>query len=289
MNRICIDALIKLRIKMFNFRNELKKAWKEKRAIGAFNVFDLESAQAVAEAARETDYPVIMQITPKAVEYAGLKQIFDIAKNEIHENNIKAAIHLDHGKDFGIEKACVDQGFDSVMIDGSKLDFEANVAITSKVVHYAKKYDTVVEGEIGVISREEGGMLSGTAEFTKPEVVRDFALKSGVDILAVSVGNEHGAPAGEQVNEKLLSEIAAVTTVPLVMHGASGLAKKDLRIAMRHGVVKVNIDTNIRKIFVDQFSREHPGVKDPREILILAKEAAKKLIIDYIGIFSGRK
>lgn len=273
---------------MFNFRDELQKAWKEKRAIGAFNVFDLESAQAVAEASKEMDYPVILQITPTAIEYAGLKQIFDIAKNEINENNIRAAIHLDHGKDFGIEKACVDQGFDSVMIDGSKLDFQANVDLTSKVVRYAKKYDTVVEGEIGVISREEGGQLSGAAEFTKPEIVKDFAIKSGVDILAVSVGNEHGAPSGEKVNEQLLADIAAVTPVPLVMHGASGLAKKDLRIAMKHGVVKVNIDTNIRKIFVDQFSREHPGVKDPREILVLAKEAAKKLIIDYIRIFSGR-
>lgn len=273
---------------MFNFYRELHRAWKEKRAIGAFNVFDLESAQAVAEAAKETDYPVIMQITPKAIEYAGLQQIFDIAKNEIHENNIRAAIHLDHGKDFGIEKACVDQGFDSVMIDGSKLDFEANVALTQKVVHYAKKYDTIVEGEIGEISREEGGKLSGAAVYTDPNIVKDFAIKSGVDILAVSVGNEHGAPEGEKVDYKLLAEIGKITPVPLVMHGASGLARKDLKLAMSCGVVKINIDTNIRKIFVDQFSKEHPGVKDPREILILAKEAAKKLIIDYINIFSGR-
>ena len=274
---------------MFNFRNELHKAWKEKRAIGAFNVFDLESAQAVAEAAKEADYPVIMQITPTAIEYAGLKQIYEIARNEIMENKIKAAIHLDHAKDFGITKDCIEQGFDSVMLDGSKLDFEANVALTQKVVRFAKEYDTVVEGEIGVISREEGGQLSGAAEFTKPDVVKDFAIKSGVDILAVSVGNEHGAPSGEKVNEQLLADIAAVTPVPLVMHGASGLAKRDLKIAMKHGVVKVNIDTNIRKIFVDQFSKEHPGVKDPREILVLAKDAAKKLIIDYINIFSGRE
>lgn len=272
---------------MFDIKKELYQAWKEKRAVGAFNVFDLESAQAVAEASKEADYPVIMQITPKAIEYAGLKQIFDIAKNEIHQKNIKGAIHLDHGKDFGVEKACVDQGFDSVMIDGSKLDFQANVALTQKVVRYAKKYDVMVEGEIGVISREEGGKLSGQAEFTDPEDVKNFAIKSGVDILAVSVGNEHGAPSGEHVNEKLLTKIAALTPVPLVMHGASGLAKKDLKIAMKHGVVKVNIDTNIRKIFVDQFSREHPGVKDPREIMILAKEAAKKLIIEYIKIFSA--
>lgn len=274
---------------MFDIRKELYQAWEEKRAIGAFNIFDLESAQAVAEAAGEVDYPVIIQITPKAIDYAGLKQIFDIAKNEIHENNIKAAIHLDHGKDFGIEKACVDQGFDSVMIDGSKLDFEANIALTSKVVRYAKRYNVMAEGEIGVISREEGGKLSGTAEFTKPEDVKNFAIRSGVDILAVSVGNEHGAPAGEAVNEKLLADIAAITPVPLVMHGASGLAKRDLRIAMKHGVVKINIDTNIRKIFVDQFSEEHPGIKDPREILLLAKEAAKKLIIDYIKIFSRKE
>ncbi len=274
---------------MFDFRSELKKAWLEKRAIGAFNVFDLESAQAVAEASAEANYPVIMQVTPKAVEYAGLKQIYEIARNEIKENRIKAAIHLDHAKDFGITRDCVDQGFDSVMIDGSKLDFDANLALTQKVVRYAKKSGTVVDGEIGVISREEGGELSGKADFTKPEVVCDFAKRSGVDILAVSVGNEHGAPSGEKVDKKLLSEIAKNTPVPLVMHGASGLSKSDLKLAMKNGVVKVNIDTNIRKIFVEEFSSSHPGVKDPREILILAKEAAKKLIIDYINIFSGRE
>lgn len=273
---------------MFNFYRELHKAWKEKRAIGAFNVFDLESAQAVAEASKEMDYPVIMQITPKAVEYAGLKQIYNIAKNEIDENHINAAIHLDHAKDFGIVKDCVDIGFSSVMIDGSKLQFEENLALTQKVVHYAKMYDTIVEAEIGEISREEGGKLSGAAVYTDPQIVKDFAQKSGVDILAVSVGNEHGAPEGEKVDYKLLAEIGEITPVPLVMHGASGLSKKDLKLAMQCGVVKINIDTNIRKIFVDQFSKEHPGVKDPREILILAKEAAKKLIIDYIKIFSRR-
>lgn len=273
---------------MFNFYRELHKAWKEKRAIGAFNVFDLESAQAVAEAADICRYPVIMQITPKAIEYAGLKQIYDIARNEIQEHHIDGVIHLDHAKDFSVVKECVDIGFDSVMIDGSKLDFEANLALTQKVVHYAKKYDTIVEAEIGEISREEGGNLSGAAVYTDPQVVKDFARKSGVDILAVSVGNEHGAPKGEKVNYKLLAEIGEITPVPLVMHGASGLSRKDLMSAMDCGVVKVNIDTNIRKIFVDQFSKDHPGVKDPREILSLAKEAAKKLIIDYIKIFSRK-
>lgn len=273
---------------MFNFYRELHHAWKEKRALGAFNIFDLESAQAVAEASRETGYPVIMQITPKAVDYAGLKQIFDIAQNEIGENHIDAAIHLDHAKDFSIVKDCVDQGFDSVMIDGSKLDYEANLSITQKVVRYAKKFDTVVESEIGEISREEGGKLSGKGTYSDPAIVKKFARESGTDILAVSVGNEHGAPTGEKINFKLLSEIADITPVPLVMHGASGLSRKDLKKAMDSGVVKINIDTNIRKIFVDQFSKDHPGVKDPREILTLAKEASKRLIIDYINIFARR-
>ncbi len=273
---------------MFDIKKELYKAWEEKRAVGAFNVFDLETAQAVAEAAAECDYPVIMQITPTAVEYAGLKQIFDIAKNEIHQNNIKAAIHLDHGKDFGITKDCVDVGFDSVMIDGSKLDFENNVALTKKVVSYASKYDVMVEGEIGVISREEGGKISGLGEYTRPEVVKDFAEKSGVDILAVSVGNEHGAPKGEKIDLSLLAEIAKITPVPLVMHGASGLSEEDIKSALKCGIVKLNIDTNIRKAFVDNFSEKHPGVKDPREILTEAKNEAKEIVKRYIKILSGK-
>ena len=273
---------------MFEIIEELDKAWREKRAIGAFNVFDLETAQAVAEAAVECNYPVIMQITPTAIQYAGLKQIFDIAKNEIHQKNIKAAIHLDHGKDYSIAKDCVDVGFDSVMIDGSKLDFDENVALTQKVVNYAKKFEVMVEGEIGVISREEGGKLSGQGEYTKPDIVRDFAEKSGVDILAVSVGNEHGAPKGERLDLALLGEIGKITPVPLVMHGASGLDERDVIAAVKCGVVKLNIDTNIRKAFVDNFSEKHPGVKDPREILTEAKNEAKEIVKRYISILSGR-
>ncbi len=273
---------------MFNIKKELYFAWEEKRALGAFNVFDLETAQAVAEASAECDYPVIMQITPTAIEYAGLKQIFDIAKNEIFQKGIKAAIHLDHGKDFGIAKNCVDAGFNSVMIDGSKLDFEGNVYLTKKVVNYASKFDVMVEGEIGVISREEGGKLSGQGEYTRPEVVKDFAEKTGVDILAVSVGNEHGAPKGEKLDIDLLGKIAEITPIPLVMHGASGLSEEDVRLAVKCGIVKLNIDTNIRKVFVENFSEKHPGVKDPREILTEAKNEAKEIVKKYINILSGR-
>lgn len=272
---------------MFDIKKELYSAWKEKRAIGAFNIYDLETAQAVAEASLEMEYPVIMQITPSAIEFAGLKQIFDIAKNEIHENNIKAAIHLDHGKDFGVVKSCVDIGFDSVMIDGSKLDFEANLALTKKVADYAHNLDVMVEGEIGVISREEGGELSGEGEMTNPEMVRDFAMKSSVDILAVSVGNEHGAPKGEKLNLELLRQIGSSAPVPLVMHGASGLSEHDVKEAVKCGIVKLNIDTNIRKIFVESFSKKHPGIKDPREILVGAKNEAKELIKKYIKLLSG--
>jgi len=274
---------------MFTIKKELYAAWKEKRAIGAFNIYDLETAQAVAEASNEANYPVIMQITPSAIEFAGLKQIFDIAKNEINENGIKAAIHLDHGKDFGITKSCVDIGFDSVMIDGSKLDFEGNLALTRKVVNYAHRVDVMVEGEIGVISREEGGELSGEGEMTNPDMVCDFASKSGVDILAVSVGNEHGAPKREKLNLDLLREIGLSTPVPLVMHGASGLSESDIKEAVKCGIVKLNIDTNIRKVFVDSFSQKHPGVKDPREILLGAKNEAKEVIKGYIRILSGEK
>jgi len=272
---------------MFDIRKELYLAWKEVRAVGAFNVYDLETAQAVAESAKDMDYPVIMQVTPTAIDFAGLKQIFDIVRNEINENNIKAAIHLDHGKDFGITKECVDIGFDSVMIDGSKLDYQGNLALTQKVVRYAKKDNVMVEGEIGVISREEGGKVSGKGEYTNPDLVKKFAQESGVDILAVSVGNEHGAPKGEKLDIGLLSEIGKISPVPLVMHGASGLNESDVKSAVKCGIVKLNIDTNIRKVFVDSFSQKHPGVKDPREILTEAKEEAKEIIKKYIKLLSG--
>ena len=267
-------------------KNLLNIAKKEKVAIGAFNTSNLEITQAIVEAAKEAGYPVIIQTTPSAIDYAGLEQIFDIVLNEVEEAKIKATLHLDHGKDFGIIKKCIDIGYPSVMIDGSTLDYESNKNLTKKVVSYAKKYNVSVEGELGVISHKEGGKKSGQTVYTDPKIAEDFVQKTGIDSLAVSVGNEHGAPKGERLDLQLLDEISQVVSAPLVMHGASGLSRRDIRKATKLGIAKFNIDTQIRKAFSDAMKDGDKTEIDPREILEVSKNAAKKVIIEYIKLFS---
>lgn len=264
----------------------LNKAKKSGVAVGAFNTTNLEITQAIVEAAKETNYPVIIQTTPSAIHYAGLEQLFDIVRNEVDEASVKATLHLDHGKDYGVVKECIDIGYPSVMIDGSKLDYIGNINLTKKVVAYAKKHSVSVEGELGVISHKEGGGKSGQTVYTDPKVAEDFVQKTGVDSLAVSVGNEHGAPKGEKLDLDLLEEISESVSAPLVMHGSSGLSRRDIKRAIKLGVVKFNIDTQIRKAFSSAMKSGDKDEIDPREILESSKEAAKKVIKDYIKLFS---
>jgi ketose-bisphosphate aldolase len=268
-----------------------KKAHAGGYAIGAFNTYNLEVTEAIARAASELESPIIFQITPGAIEYAGLPQIFDIVRNAIVEHELQAAIHLDHALDFGIVKKCLDIGFNSVMIDGSTLPFSSNVSLTQKVVNYAKEFGAAVEAEIGVISHSEGGQYDESGEFTDPDLACKFMEETHIDSLAVSIGNEHGAPKGEKLNFKLLSEICDKVEKPIVIHGASGLTRGEIKKAIKAGALKFNIDTNIRRTFLKGFSDNYDGKEeDPRKILNEVKADITKLIKDYIVIFgSGGK
>jgi len=270
-----------------DLKKEYKKAKKEKYALGAFNTYDLEITQAICSAASLNRAKVIIQTTPKAIEYAGLSQIFDIVKNEILARDILAAIHLDHSRDFGIVKKCIDIGYHSVMIDGSKLDFESNIHLTKKVVNYAHKYGATVEGELGVLGKSEDGKLSQQAVFTEPDKVPKFVEKSGIDALAVSCGNEHGGPKGEKLDLTLLAKIAYKTDIPLVIHGSSGLSKNDIKAAINLGVVKFNIDTKIKRVFQRAIAISAKKESDPREILASGRQKIEELVSDYIKIFAN--
>ncbi len=269
---------------MINVAEELRKAREGGYAIGAFNTNNLEVTKAICAAASDFDVPILIQTTPSAIEYAGLSQIFDIVTNEIKETGIKAAIHLDHAKDFHVVAEAVRVGYKSIMFDGSKYSFDENVTLTSKVVNFAHKYGVSVEAEVGVIAREEGGHLSHKAVYSAPDEVRKFIELTGVDSIAVSVGNEHGAPKGEKVDLKLLKKIAEVVEIPLVMHGASGLSVGDIREAIHIGVSKFNIDTNIRKAFTN--SIEHSEEQDYREAIKDGMEEVKRVVEKYIKLFS---
>lgn len=268
-------------------KEELIKAREGGYAIGAFNTNNLEVTKAICQAAKKFDVPILIQTTPGAIEYAGLEQIFNIVTNEINVSGLRAAIHLDHAKDFEIIKKTVQIGYKSIMFDGSKYPFEENVILTSKVVDFAHKYDVVVEAEVGVIATEEGGRLSGKAIYSAPNEVRKFVDLTGIDSVAVSVGNEHGAPKGERIDFELLRKIAQVVDIPLVMHGASGLAVGDIREAIGIGVAKFNIDTNIRKAF--SLGVESSDALDYREAMTDGMDNVEKVVERYIKIFSNNE
>jgi len=270
-----------------DLKNALKVARDKGFAIGAFNVFDLEGAKAVASAAEELNAPLIFQTTPKAIEYAGLEQIFSIVKNEIHTRNLKATIHLDHAKDFGLVKKCIEIGYNSVMIDGSDLDFDANIHLTKKTVNYAKEYNVNVEAELGAIGKEAGENGANFKGTTDQSLVKEFIELTKIDALGISVGNAHGAPKGEKINFELLEKISNKTNIPLVLHGSSGLRESEIKKAIKCGVAKFNIDTNLRKAFIKEL-KDQENNNDPRDILSKIMSAQEEIVKKYIEFFGTK-
>jgi len=274
---------------MFASTRELfKQAEENKVAIGAFNTNNLEVTQAIIAGAEKLQLPVIIQTTPSAIQYAGLDEIFALVKELINDTKIPAAIHLDHATEINLVKECLEKGYRSVMFDGSKLPFEENVAVTKRVVDLAHRYDAFVEGEIGRIAKGEEGVDEGESNFTNPEEATKFAVLTGVNSLAVSIGNIHGAPSGEKLNLNLLKEINEKVDIPLVLHGASGLGRGDLRQAIEFGVRKINIDTQIRRAFKVglQENIDDPN-KDIRDYLSDAKEDVEQVVERYLKIFNN--
>lgn len=269
-------------------RELFEQAGTKEVAIGAFNTNNLEVTQAIITAAETINVPIIIQTTPKAIDYAGLDELFAIVKIAIDGSKVPVTIHLDHATEIEVVKKCLDKGYKSVMFDGSKLPFEENVAETKKVVDLAHRYDAFVEGEIGRISKGEEGVKNGGGEFTNPDEAENFVRLTGVNSLAISIGNIHGAPEGEKLNIELLKSINQKVKIPLVLHGASGLSRRDLKQAIANGIRKINIDTQIRRAFKKSLEEnvDDPD-KDIRDFLSDAKEDIETVIIKYLKIFNN--
>ncbi len=262
-----------------------RKAYEGGYAIGAFNVNNMEIVQAITEAAGEARSPVILQVSAGARKYAKQEYLMALAKAAIADANIDLALHLDHGADFEICKACIDGGFTSVMIDGSHHTFEDNIALTKKVVEYAHAHGVVVEGELGRLAGVEDDVKVSAADssYTRPEEVEEFVTKTGVDSLAIAIGTSHGAYKfkPEQCKRNadgvlvppplrfdILEEVGKrLPGFPIVLHGASsvpqeyvkeinalggklpdaiGIPEEELRQAAKMAVCKINIDSDIR-------------------------------------------
>jgi len=256
--------------------------------IGAFNTNNLEITQAIVSAAEELSLPLIVQTTPGAIEYAGLKELFGIVKTLIDESAVPLTIHLDHAKEIDLINRCLDIGYKSVMFDGSDLLFENNVSETKKVVDLAHKYGALVEGEIGVVGRSEEGREKVLQKYTDPDQAVNFVRLTGVDALAVSIGNVHGGPTKEKIDLDLLKKIDQVVDVPLVLHGASGLGRSDIVQAIKFGIRKINIDTQIKRSFKKglQENIDDPD-KDLRDYLSDAREDAENTIKKYLKLFNN--
>ena len=262
-----------------------KKAYAGGYAIGALNINDMEIVQAITEAAAEAKSPVILQVSAGARKYAKHEYLMALAKAAIADSGVDLALHLDHGADFEICKACIDGGFTSVMIDGSHHTFEDNIAVTKKVVEYAHAHGVVVEGELGRLAGVEDDVKVSAEDssYTRPEEVEEFVTKTGVDSLAIAIGTSHGAYKfkPEQCTRNadgvlvppplrfdILEEVAKrLPGFPIVLHGASsvpqeyvreinsiggklpdaiGIPEEELRQAAKLAVCKINIDSDIR-------------------------------------------
>jgi len=287
-----------------------EKAYAGGYAIGAFNVNNMEIVQGIMEAASEEKAPVILQVSAGARKYAKHAYLVNLVKAALEYADIPVALHLDHGADFEICKACIDGGFTSVMIDGSHHSFEDNIALTKKVVDYAHAHGVVVEGELGRLAgiEDDVNVSAEDASYTRPDEVEEFVKRTGVDSLAIAIGTSHGAykfkPGQKpQLRFDILEEVGKrLPNFPIVLHGASsvsqeyvkiinenggkledaiGIPEEMLRQAARMAVCKINIDSDLRLAFtagIRKYMNEHPDHFDPRQYLSPARDNIKALV-----------
>ena len=290
-----------------------KKAYEGGYAIGAFNINNMEFIQAITEAANEAKSPVILQVSSSAIKYAGIKYLLKMVEAAVEETDIPIALHLDHGPDFETCKMCIDAGFTSVMIDGSKYDFEENVALTKKVVDYAHSKGVVVEAELGKLAgiEDDVNVAENDAMYTDPDQAEEFVRRTGCDSLAIAIGTSHGAYKfkGEaRLRFDILAKVKEkLPNTPIVLHGASsviprlvemcnenggnipgakGCPNEMLKQAGENGVSKINVDTDLRLAMTAQVRRvfnEDPSIFDPRKYLGAARAEIKETVSDKIN------
>lgn len=271
----------------------LKNAEAGSYAVGAFNCNNMEIVQAIVAAAEAENAPVIMQASQGAIKYAGIDYIVALAKLAAERASIPVALHLDHGTSFEQVIQCIRAGFSSVMIDGSKLPLEDNIALTRRVLDVARAVGVSVEAELGKIGGTEDdiSVSDRDALFTDPEEALRFVRETGVGSLAVAIGTAHGQYKGKpELDFARLAKIRSLVNIPIVLHGSSGVPDEDVQKAIGLGVCKVNIDTNIREAFVAaarQVLADNPKEIDPRKMLGPAKEAAISLIREKIRVFGS--
>jgi len=252
-------------------------------AVGAFNTENLEIMQAVFEAAEETQSPFILQTTPSMLKYATPEAFFGMARGLSLNYNTPVALHLDHGNSFATAARCLRAGYTSVMIDGSKLGFEENIALTSRVVEMCLPCGVPVEAELGKVGGKEDETQTDDPGYTDPAEAEAFCARTGISSLAVAIGTAHGFYKGKPVLDiKRLSEISKRVSIPLVLHGASGLTDEDIRSCVRRGICKVNFATELRNAYTEGVKEallQNPSLYDPKEFGKSGRAKVKELVM----------
>ena len=247
------------------------KAYAGGYAIGAFNVNNMEIIQGITEAAKECNAPVILQVSSGARKYANRTYLVKLVEAAVIETGLPICLHLDHGDSFELCKACVDDGFSSVMIDASSKPFEENVALTRQVVEYAHAHGAVVEAELGTLAgiEDDVKVKAEDSSYTRPEDVQEFVERTGCTSLAIGVGTAHGVyTETPHIEQEVVKAIRAAVDVPLVLHGTSGVPDEQVAEAVKNGICKVNYATELRQAYTKgymAFMAENPGVFDPKK------------------------
>lgn len=294
-----------------------EKAYKGGYAIGAFNVNNMEIVQGITEAAKEVNSPLILQVSAGARNYAKHNYLMHLIEAAVEDTDLPIVVHLDHGADFDICKKCIDGGFSSVMIDGSKYSFEENIELTRRVVEYAHERGVVVEAELGKLAGIEDDVKVSEEDsaFTDPDQAVEFVERTGCDSLAIAIGTSHGAYKFKGEPKLRFDILETITNklpnFPLVLHGAStvipefvekcnkyggeipgakGVPEDMLRKAATFGVCKINVDTDLRLAMTAAIREEftkNPAEFDPRKYLGAGRDAIKQMvkhkIIDVLG------
>lgn len=285
-----------------------KKAYEGNYAVGAFNVNNMEIIQGIVDAAKQENAPLILQVSAGARKYANPIYLRKLVEAAIEDTGLDIVLHLDHGDDFEICKSCIDGGFSSVMIDGSKLPFEENIALTKRVVEYAHDKGIVVEAELGKLAGVEDAVKVNTkdATYTDPDEAAEFVHRTGVDSLAIAIGTSHGAykfKGNPSLDFKRLETIGnLLPNFPLVLHGSSSVPKEFVDLCNKYGgkipgaagvpeemlnqaskmaVCKINIDTDLRLAMtacIRQLFIENPSEFDPRKYLGPGRDAIKNMV-----------
>ena len=293
---------------LVNTKEMFKKAYEGGYAIGAFNVNNMEIIQGITEAAKKQNAPLILQVSAGARKYANHTYLVKLVEAALIETDLPICLHLDHGDTFELCKSCIDGGFTSVMIDGSHLSFEENIALTKQVVDYAHPRNVTVEGELGRLAgvEDDVNVNAEDASYTRPEEVEEFVKRTGVDSLAIAIGTSHGAfkfKGEAKLRFDILEEVSRrLPGFPIVLHGASSVVPEYVELINKHGgalegakgvpeemlrkaasmaVCKINIDSDLRLAMTAKIREaldEDPKNFDPRKYLTPARAAIKDIV-----------